>query len=148
MAPWAQGLQSAGCTQASVLIGWLSGDPLDAASTPASHPLLGPLGLPCRVSCERESQCFILRATRLAPSCAVRQSIMGVSMFPASSYSGPCYPPHTSSCTFRSPQLSLAQGRQQAFHLSLGNSLFPTPPFLINSQKCLEGPRASQQQWN
>lgn len=33
----------------------------------------------------------------------VRQSITGVSMFPASSYSGPCYPLHTSFCTFRSP---------------------------------------------
>lgn len=146
MAPWAQGLQSAGCTQASVLTGWLSGGPPDAASTPASHPLLGPLGLPCRVSCREPV--LHSRGSMACPSCAVRQSIVGVSVFPASSYSGPCYPPHTSSCTFRSPRLSLALGRQQAFHLSLGNSLFPTPPFLINSQKCLEGPRASQRQWN
>lgn len=77
---------------------------------------------------------------------------MGVSAFPASSYSGPCYPLHTSFCTFRfpppAPQLSLTLGQLQAFHLSLGNSLFPTPPFLINFQKCPEGPRASQQRWN
>ena len=54
----------------------------------------------CSAGFPAESQCFIFRATQLR---CVRQSITGVSMFPASSYSGPCYPLHTSFCTFRSP---------------------------------------------
>ena len=64
-----ESLQSAGCTQASVLTGWLLGDPLDAASAPASHPLLGPLGLPCRISCREPVLHF--QGDRACPSCAV-----------------------------------------------------------------------------